>query len=146
MSVDKPADLDQVRRVRLRPSGPMPWDSTREIASPAPVVWALLANLEHWPAWGTTVTAVDPAVGTVSLGLTGRVRTVLGVWLPFEITEMVEGESWGWRVAGIAATGHVVESTARGCRVTFTAPSWAPFYLPVLSRGLGNLERLTRAA
>ena len=62
--------------------------------------------------------------------------------MPFEITEVVDGESWKWRVAGVPATGHVVESTDRGCRVTFTAPSWAPFYLPVLALGLSRLERL----
>lgn len=119
--------------------------SSIDIAAPREVVWNLISRLEHWPSWGVTVTAVEPRVGQVQTGAKGRVRTVAGVWLPFEITEVVEGESWGWKVAGISATDHRVEPTAEGCRVTFAAPAWAPFYLPVLTRALEVLRQSIEA-
>ncbi len=115
--------------------------SSLDIASHPGVVWDLISRFEHWPTWGVTISAVEPSVGRVQTGLTGRVKTVAGLWLPFEITAVVEGEQWSWKVAGIHATGHRVERTEEGCRVTFTAPIWAPFYLPVLERALTLLER-----
>jgi hypothetical protein len=115
--------------------------STIDIASPPGRVWDLIARFEHWPAWGTTVEAVEPPAGQVRVGVKGRVKTIVGPWLPFEITAVIEGVSWGWKVAGIPATGHQIEPIDTGCRVTFTAPVWAPFYLPVLHRALVRLER-----
>lgn len=90
-----------------------------------------------------TIDAVEPLAGTVQSGMTGRVKTVVGLWLPFEITSVTEGESWEWKVAGLPATGHEVEPIDTGCRVTFTAPAWAPFYLPVLKRALTRLREIT---
>lgn len=115
--------------------------SSRDIASPVEDVWNLISRFEHWPSWGVTVTAVEPSAGQVRAGLTGRVKTVAGPWLPFEITDVVAGESWDWKVAGVRATGHRVLPTRSGCTVTFTAPIWAPFYLPVLARALRLVER-----
>ncbi len=120
-----------------------PLRSTIDIASPPDLVWELISRFEHWPTWGLSVTAVEPPAGQVRVGTAGRVKTVLGLWVPFEVTSVIEGESWDWKVAGIPATGHRVEPLENGCRVTFTAPPWAPFYLPVLSRSLALLERAT---
>ena len=91
-----------------------PLRSSLDIASPPDVVWDLISSFEHWPSWGVTITAVEPSAGRVRTGSTGRVKTVAGLWVPFEITDVLES----------------------GCRVTFTAPVWAPFYLPVLTRAL----------
>lgn len=118
-----------------------PLRASRDMASRPEVVWDVISRLEHWPAWGSTITAVEPSSGRVQPGLTGRVKTVAGPWLSFEVTDVTEGESWDWRVAGIPATGHRVEPTEEGSRVTFTAPIWAPFYLPVLIRALRRIER-----
>ena len=85
---------------------------------------------------------VEPPAGNVRNGTTGRVKTIVGLWLPFEITSVTEGESWEWKVAGIPATGHKVEPIDTGCRVTFTAPAWAPFYRPVLKRALERLREI----
>jgi uncharacterized protein YndB with AHSA1/START domain len=118
-----------------------PLRSSVDIAAPPDVVWNLISRYEHWSAWGVSITAVEPSSGRVRAGATGRVRTLVGVWLPFEITEVAEGESWSWKVAGVSATGHRVDPTAGGCRVTFFAPGWAPFYLPVLAWSLQRLAR-----
>ena len=115
--------------------------SSLAIASPPETVWDLISCFEHWPKWGVTITAVEPSTGRVQPGSAGRVKTIAGFWLPFEITDVIDGESWSWKVAGIAATGHRVAPTAEGCKVTFTAPIWAPFYLPVLTAALGMIER-----
>lgn len=122
-----------------------PLHSSIDVATSPEVVWELISSFEHWPSWGVTVTDVEPSVGHVEVGLKGRVRTVAGLWVRFEITDVREGESWSWKVAGVPATGHHVVPIAEGCRVTFTAPVWAPFYLPVLAQALALLEtRSTR--
>ena len=121
-----------------------PLEASRDIASPHDVVWDLISCFEHWPSWGVTITAVEPSTGRVRTGLQGRVKTVAGPWLPFEILDVIEGESWDWKVAGIPATGHRVEPNGEGCRVTFTVPIWAPFYLPILTRALHLIEQRSR--
>ncbi len=77
----------------------------------------------------------------VESGLRGRVKLRLGLWLPFEITRVDEGRRWDWSIAGVPATGHLVEPHPMGCRVTFTAPWWAAPYQLVLARALVELER-----
>lgn len=73
----------------------------------------------------------------------GRVQTTAGPWIPFEITDWEEGAQWAWRVAGIPATGHrATPVTAGTCRVTFTIPIWAPFYVPVCRIALRRLDAL----
>lgn len=118
-----------------------------EIAVPAAVAWRLLIDTEAWPAWGPSVRAVDAPVRFIGPGLHGRVQTTPGLWLPFEITEWQAGRHWAWRVAGMPATGHIVAATgAARCRVTFTVPTWAPFYVPVCRVALGRLCDLALAA
>lgn len=112
------------------------------IPSPPELAWDHISLFDHWPSWGVTITAVEPPSGRVRPGIEGRVKTIAGTWLPFRITDVRDGAFWTWRVAGVAATGHLVEPDAEGCRVTFTAPWWAPFYLPVLSRALRTLSRM----
>jgi hypothetical protein len=76
-------------------------------------------------------------------GQRGRVQTSLGFWLPFEITDWEEGRAWAWRVGGIPATGHTVTPAGPdACRVTFTIPAWAPFYVPVCRAALRKLNDL----
>jgi hypothetical protein len=70
------------------------------------------------------------------------VRTVLGAWLPFEVTEFTEGRSWRWRVAGLPATSHLVEPRPGGCRVTFGVPFAAAPYALVCQEALRRIERL----
>jgi len=100
-----------------------------EIEAPAPVVWELLADTSRWPEWGPCVRAVETPARLVAPGMRGRVRTTVGLWVPFEITTVDVGRSWDWRVAGVAATGHRVESLRpRRCRAIFVVPPWAAVY------------------
>lgn len=106
-------------------------------------VWKLISRFDHWPSWGPTVVDVESDAHEVAEGVTGRVKTIAGPWLPFEITEVDRGRSWTWKVAGIPATGHRV--SARGearTLVEFTAPIAVAPYALVLNAGLRRLKRL----
>ncbi|CUR60325.1 Polyketide cyclase / dehydrase and lipid transport [metagenome] len=116
---------------------------SRDLDAPADAVWSLLVDPTAWPDWGPTVAGVELATRSVEPGSRGRVRTVVGVWLPFEITGWEPGRSWSWRIAGVPATTHTVRPTsAGGCAVTFGVPWWAPAYLPVCALALRRLEAL----
>lgn len=118
-----------------------------DVAAPAAVVWRLIAEFRHWPTWGPTVRAVKADADMVATGVRGRVQTPLGIWLPFEITDVVDGHSWDWRVGGVPATGHRVTPTGpTTCRVEFTVPWVAAPYLAVVRIGLRRLVRLAESA
>lgn len=124
---------------------------SRRIAAPPEAAWHLLTDLKAWSDWGPSIVgaSVDERSGTsgeLRLGARGTVRTVVGVSLPFEITEFVEGERWAWSVAGVPATGHHVEPTADGCVVTFSVPWWAPGYLAVCAIALRRIDRLATSS
>jgi hypothetical protein len=104
--------------------------------------WALIAGTGSWPQWGPSVSAVDPADAPLSLGLTGRVRTPLGLWLPFKVTAFDPPHSWAWSVFGIPATSHSVEPARGGCRVLFGVPAPAFAYLPVCRFALHRIATL----
>ena len=103
-----------------------------EIQAPASAAWELLTDTARWPQWGPSVSRVESAAQYIGPGSTGRVQTIIGVWLPFRVTEFVAGQRWGWEVAGIPATGHRVESLGPDhCRVVFEVPLLAAPYLTV---------------
>jgi hypothetical protein len=119
------------------------WTVSRPIHAPPETVWDLLIDLEAWPKWGLTVSRAELDDGDLlTLGVSGRVWTPVGVPLPFTITEFVPGRSWAWQVAGVPATHHGVDPDGDGCRVWMSAPVWAPAYLPVLSLALRRIDTM----
>lgn len=116
---------------------------TREIDAPAETVWQLLVDTDQWSSWGPSVKAVTLDTDELRLGSRGAVCTVVGLQLPFEITEFDHGRSWSWSVAGIAATYHRVEPLGDDrCRAAFGAPWLASPYLAVCRRALIRLDEL----
>ena len=118
------------------------------IDAPPSEVWKRLAEFRHWPEWGPSVRAVevDGQVAAVAEGVTGRVQTVLRIWLPFEITSFEADRAWSFRVAGIAATGHRITPISPGrTAVEFSVPRHFAPYVRVLDRGLRNLKQLLEA-
>lgn len=112
---------------------------------PARIMWSVLVDTRTWPRWGPSVTAVQHQGARLRAGSRGRIRTPVGLWLPFEVTELVPGRAWSWRIGGVRATGHRVEpSGPHCCTVSFTVPWWAAPYVAVVRRGLRALERLGR--
>jgi hypothetical protein len=83
----------------------------------------------------------DPPV--IDAASRGKVRTVVGAWLPFSVTAFDPGRSWSWSVAGVPATGHrIAAGPEGGTRVEFDVPWLAAPYLLVLSVGLRRLRRV----
>jgi hypothetical protein len=119
----------------------------RFIAAPPSVVWNVLVDLEAWPQWGPTVSAarLDPPHTRLELGVTGSVRTSLGVAAPFTVTEFEAGRHWAWKVAGIPATHHRVEPAEGGTRASMAAPMWAAAYLSVCAIALRRIDAISTA-
>lgn len=120
---------------------------TAEIGAPASVVWHLLTDPEAWPAWGPSVRSARLDAPALARGVTGEVRTAVGVRLPFEVTAFEPGRRWAWSVAGVPATDHTVEPLgAARCRAGFGVPWPATPYLAVCRVALGRLARLAVGA
>jgi len=110
----------------------MPIATKMEILSSAPRVWSILTDTHLWPVWGPSVTRVESTTRFITADSRGRVRTAVGLWLPFEITGFDDGRFWTWRVAGMRATGHRVEALGDDrCRLSFEVPAAIAPYLVV---------------
>lgn len=117
--------------------------ATIDIDAPPSAVWELLAEFERWPEWGPSIRSVDVAADAVAPGVTGRVRTIAGVWLPFEITAVVPEQSWVWRVAGVPATGHTLSARdGDRARAGFSVAWVLAPYLLVMRIALRRLKRM----
>lgn len=114
-----------------------------DIDAPAEVAWALLTNLDCWPAWGPMVRRGELDAGRFEAGATGVVITVGGVRLPFEITAHDEGRRWAWNVAGVPATDHTVQALGPDrSRVGFGVPWPATPYLAICRVALRRIESI----
>ncbi len=92
-------------------------------------LWDLLTDTARWAQWGPLITAVRCEDRYIRAGSTGRIRTVLGIWAPFIITEWTHRQYWSWRVFNISATGHRIERIDAHCsRLLFEVPWWAAPY------------------
>ena len=73
------------------------WTTDRVIAARPEAVRALLVDLDAWPRWGPTIArATVSDSGGSALGSSGTVWTVVGVALPFTVTEFEPGRRWAW--------------------------------------------------
>lgn len=116
------------------------------MAAPPGSAWEVITDLDAWPVWGPTVAGAQlDSSGPFALGSRGKVYTPVGMPLPFEITEFVDGSVWGWKVAGVPATRHEVIPDGRGCVVSFGVPIWAPAYLSIMAVALPRIEKLARS-
>jgi len=118
---------------------------SRLMAVDPSVVWDLLVDTSRWSEWGPSVTEVDVPDVRLRARSTGRVRSPLGLWVPFTVTEFEEGRTWAWTVAGVPATTHSVEPAPGGCRVAFGVPTPAAPYALVCRAALRRIERLAQA-
>lgn len=121
------------------------WEVARDVDADPDVVWELLVSPERWPTWGPTVGAVRCADETIARGTRGEVR-VGGLWLPFTVDSCGDVghhvRRWTWRVSGLRATGHRVETRDDGAtRVVFEVPLWAMAYVAVCLEALRRIDR-----
>lgn len=116
----------------------------RRINAEPAVVWRLLTDVSEWPRWGPSVRRAALSDGATELGpgVRGTVWTAAGVALGFTIADFDPGRRWGWRVAGIPATGHEVIADPGGCRAVFEVPWWAAPYGAVCAVALARIERI----
>lgn len=122
------------------------WTVRRDIAASAESVWQVLVDLDAWPRWGPSVSAARSTNRRpLGAGVAGTLRTSVGVSVPFEVTEFVDGRRWAWKVAGVDATSHEVTSRGDGCVLTFGVPWWAPGYLVVCAVALARIDRMVTA-
>lgn len=106
-------------------------------------IWRLVAEPAQWLRWGPSIRAVDcpdPILGPSSYG---RVRTVLGFWVPFRVSRFREGRFWAWDVFGFPATTHRVEPVAPGrTLLAFGTPILAFPYLPVCCAAIRRIAAI----
>lgn len=119
---------------------------SRTINAPAAALWELLTEPRYWPEWGPTVREAEVDGDRLRIGSLGTVTTVVGVKLPFEVTDYDEGTRWSWKVGGIPATDHTVEPLGpHSCRVSFGVPWPVAPYLAVCRLALERLEKMASA-
>lgn len=117
------------------------------IAAPRDRVWELFRDTEAWPEWGPSVRAVEAPTRYVEAGTSGRVRTVAGIWLPFEVRTCADYR-WTWDVGKLPATGHRIErgsDSSDDCVAVIEIPPLAAPYTVVCERGLRRLRRLAES-
>lgn len=103
-----------------------------EINASSGSVWDLITDTYAWPRWGPSVRAVDCKDRWIQADSNGCIGTFLGLRVPFRISRFEPGRYWDWRVGGIRATGHRVESQqGRRCRLVFNVPVLAAPYVLV---------------
>jgi hypothetical protein len=118
----------------------------RDINASPQAVWELLTDTTRWVSWGPSITAVESSDRFIRLGSTGRVRTAVGLWAPFAVTEMKQGRYWSWHVFGVPATGHRVDRLAEGtCRLFFLVPVFGAPYIVVCKIALHRIARILRS-
>lgn len=94
---------------------------TIDIAAPPERVWAVLSDVESWPSWTPTVTAVT-LLDDRNLQLGGRAK-VQQPRLPdaeYVVTELIAGRSFTWVAdrPGVRTTAsHTIEPLPAGARV-----------------------------
>ena len=114
-----------------------------QVDAPVSRVWRLMTDTQTWTHWGPSLKEVDSPERFIRTGLTGRIRTPFGIWVPFTIDTFEPEHYWGWRVGGVAATGHRVDQRGPDqCRLTFTVPVWAAGYTVVCRVALNRIKRL----
>jgi hypothetical protein len=113
--------------------------------SPVPIVWDLITDTLQWPQWGPTVREVESEDRFIRKGTRGRVKTAVGIWLPFVIVEYIHMRFWSWKVGSVKATGHSIRSAKNGgSHLWFEVPIIAAPYILVCRMALDRIEKLMK--
>ena len=115
----------------------------RKIYARPESAWDILTDTSKWRMWGPSVTGVSCPDRYIRKDSTGRIRLPIGLLVPFRVTEYDRGSYWGWKVAGIRATGHrLIAQGERVCRIRFEMPAYWLSYVVVCKTALERIARL----
>jgi hypothetical protein len=115
----------------------------RDMRVSCDAVWDIITDTTRWVEWGPSIIAVECQDRYIHKGSRGRVKTAIGVWVHYKITDFDEGKYWSWRVFGIPATGHRIETKGEGiCRLVFEMPFLAAPYAYVCKTALERIARI----
>ena len=91
--------------------------------------WDILTDTTQWPRWGPSVSSVSCSDRYIQKNASGRIWLPVGLSVPFRVTEYEHGTYWGWKVAGIRATGHrLIPYGDSTCKICFEMPVyWLPY-------------------
>ena len=116
---------------------------SRVVHAPREAVWDLITDTGRWVEWGPSVRAVECTERYIRKGSKGRVKTTVGLWLPFVVTDFEDGVRWSWRVSGLRATGHRIEKLhGDRCRIIFQVPISAALYVTICKIAVNRIARL----
>lgn len=115
-----------------------------EIAAPPERVWAVMADVERWPRWTSSVTEAQRLEsGPLEVGARARVtqpKLAPAIW---RVTVLDPGRSFEWvtGIPGLRSTGvHTVVPSSEGSRVTLAVRTTGIFAW-LGRRWLGPLTR-----
>jgi len=113
------------------------------VKAAADEVWKVLIDTSRWAEWGPSVRAVACPDRFLTVLSSGWVRTVLGFSVPFAVTRFEPGRSWSWRVLGVPATTHTVESLGTNrSQLSFGVPLMVFPYLLVCLVAIKRLRAI----
>ncbi|HXJ76594.1 MAG TPA: SRPBCC family protein [Candidatus Dormibacteraeota bacterium] len=114
-----------------------------DIAAPLPLVWSVMADVEHWPEWTASVSRVQRLTpGPLQVGSRVRIHQPKLPPALWRVTELVpdRGFTWIGRAPGVRVTArHMVEGIAMGTRATLSIVYQGVFGT-LLARWVGDLN------
>lgn len=115
-----------------------------QVPAPAQRVWAVLLDVERWPQWTPSMTAVQLLTpGPLAVGSQVRVQQPRLPAAQWTVDELVIGRSFAWTSSSAGTTSranHTVVPTASGCRVQVSLAQTGPL-AGLLAFGYGRLTR-----
>ena len=116
-------------------------------AAPA-VCWERYAALSQWATWAPHISVVDADADRLQTGLSGRVRTSVGLSVPFVITDVdASAMTWSW-IAWVGPVRltlhHAITARRTGARASLAIEGPGPIvtaYAPLAWWALRNLVR-----
>ncbi|HKA83775.1 MAG TPA: SRPBCC family protein [Acidimicrobiales bacterium] len=116
-----------------------------DIAASPELIWSALSDVERWPEWTASVSAVERLdTGDFGVGSRARVKQPGMPGLVWEVTEYTPGEVFNWasKVPGVTTTGGHHLAPARDGHVAVTLSlDQEGFLAPVVSLLTGARSR-----
>jgi uncharacterized membrane protein len=115
-----------------------------DIAATPERVWHVITDVESWPQWTRSMTAVKRLDdGPLRVGSRARVKQPGLPSLVWQVTDIAEGVEFTWvtRTAGVTATAiHRLDETPAGARLTLTV-AWDGAFAGVVAAMAGKQTR-----